>query len=153
MGEPLFTLVQFDLRGGSIRGGEPALPSAGNTLLHLFAGRRARAGRSGNRSAAAGGGRRHRRAANSLPGFGGWVGGRAGQQRRGAEQATPPFIAGRGPAGYVRRPQRPPRGKRDDSGTAFPPPPPSHGYLPVCRGDGRCGDGAVRLQLPLPADG
>eukprot|EP00962_Isochrysis_galbana_P031659 scaffold10307_cov120-Isochrysis_galbana.AAC.6 len=34
------------------------------------------------------------------------------------------------------------------SGTARPP---SHGYLPVCRGDGRCSDGAVRLQLPLLA--
>eukprot|EP00962_Isochrysis_galbana_P012197 scaffold3448_cov107-Isochrysis_galbana.AAC.3 len=41
-----------------------------------------------------------------------------------------------------------PRGKLDDSGTARPP---SHGYLPVCRGDGRCSDGAVRLQLPLLA--
>eukprot|EP00962_Isochrysis_galbana_P049059 scaffold20662_cov101-Isochrysis_galbana.AAC.3 len=31
------------------------------------------------------------------------------------------------------------------------PPPPPHGYLPGCRGDGRCSDGAVRLQLPLRA--
>eukprot|EP00962_Isochrysis_galbana_P011812 scaffold3340_cov114-Isochrysis_galbana.AAC.8 len=28
------------------------------------------------------------------------------------------------------------------------PPTPFHGYLPGCWGDGRCGDGAVRLHLP-----
>eukprot|EP00962_Isochrysis_galbana_P032885 scaffold10895_cov129-Isochrysis_galbana.AAC.1 len=40
-----------------------------------------------------------------------------------------------------------PRGKWDDSGTA---PPPSHGHLSGCPGDGRCSDGgrAVRLQPP-----
>eukprot|EP00962_Isochrysis_galbana_P009837 scaffold2727_cov140-Isochrysis_galbana.AAC.3 len=30
-----------------------------------------------------------------------------------------------------------------------PAPPPSHGYLPGCRGDGRCSDGAMRQQPPL----
>eukprot|EP00962_Isochrysis_galbana_P017317 scaffold4978_cov117-Isochrysis_galbana.AAC.8 len=30
-------------------------------------------------------------------------------------------------------------------------PPPFPRYLPVCRGDGRCSDGAVRLQLQLLA--